>query len=105
MTELGTETARELIRALSEQQPEKVIVVGHTDARGGADYNLKLSEERAKTVAHFLAANGVTTIPVEAIGVGANEPLKILDTAGLTQDDIFALNRRVEWRRSMEPLP
>jgi outer membrane protein OmpA-like peptidoglycan-associated protein len=66
--------------------------------RGGAEYNLKLSEERAQTVAAFLRLNGIN-IPIEASGVGANEALKVDDSAGLTQDDIYALNRRVEWRR------
>ena len=32
-------------------------------------------------------------------GRGANEPLKLFDSSGLSQDDIYTLNRRVEWRR------
>ena len=73
-------------------------MIGHTDVRGGAEHNMKLSNERAQIVAAFLRQSGVK-IPVEAAGVGANEPLHVEDSAGLTQDDIYALNRRVEWRR------
>lgn len=98
LTPVGQDAVRELIRAVTEQQPAKITVVGHTDVRGGPEYNLKLSRDRAETVAGFMRQNGVT-VPIEVAGVGANEPLKVEDSAGLTQDDIFALNRRVEWLR------
>jgi outer membrane protein OmpA-like peptidoglycan-associated protein len=99
LTPVGEDATRDLIRAVQEQQPSKIVVVGHTDPRGGEEYNVKLSQERAASVAAFLKANGVD-IPVEASGVGASEPLKIEDSAGLTTDDIYALNRRVEWLRN-----
>jgi len=98
LTNVGEQSALELLRAIQEQQPAKVVVIGHTDVRGGAEHNLKLSNERAEAVAAFLRKSGLE-IPIEASGVGANEPLHIEDSAGLTQDDIYALNRRVEWRR------
>lgn len=98
MTDIGEEAAQELVRAVQEQQPSKIVLIGHTDVRGGPDYNQKLSEERAKSVAAFLQQHGVS-VEVDANGVGATEPLKVDNSAGLTQDDIYALNRRVEWRR------
>jgi hypothetical protein len=36
---------------------------------------------------------------IETSGVGANEPLSIPDSSGLSQEDIYALNRRVEFIR------
>ena len=98
MTDIGQEAAQELASVIQEQQPAKIILIGHTDVRGGPDHNMKLSEERAQAVATFLRSKGIIT-SVEASGVGAAEPLKVDDSAGLTQDDIYALNRRVEWRR------
>lgn len=98
LTPVGEQAARELLRAIIEQKPQKVRVVGHTDPRGGVEYNLKLSKARAESVAQFLRANGVTA-PIETEGVGSAEPMKINGSAGLSQDDINALNRRVEWRR------
>ena len=98
LTPIGEAAVRDLARAVREQQPTKVLVVGHTDVRGGADYNLKLSKDRAEAVAAFMRQNGID-VPIEAAGVGFSEPLRIEDSNGLTQDDIFALNRRVEWVR------
>ena len=98
LTPVGVQAATELLRAIREQQPEKVRVVGHTDPRGGPDFNLKLSKARADAVAAFLRDNGVT-VPIEAEGVGAAEPVTIDANVGLSPDDINALSRRVEWRR------
>jgi outer membrane protein OmpA-like peptidoglycan-associated protein len=98
-TPIGEDAARELASVLREQHPARVTLVGHTDSRGTAEYNQSLSRERAEAVARFLRDNGVSAT-IQALGKGATEPLKIEDTSGLTQDDLYALNRRVEWRRA-----
>ena len=97
-TSIGDEAARELLTAVKEQRPSKIVLVGHTDVRGTAETNMKLSRARAEAVSAFLRQHGVD-IPVETDGKGANEPMRLSDTSGLTQEDIYALNRRVEWRR------
>lgn len=98
LTPVGMLAAKDLLRAIQEQNPEKIRIVGHTDPRGGPDYNSKLSKARADAVAAFLKENGIT-IAIETEGRGADEPLKIEASAGLSADDLNALNRRVEWRR------
>jgi outer membrane protein OmpA-like peptidoglycan-associated protein len=98
LTPQGELAAGELARAIKEQRPARVTLVGHTDSRGGDDYNEKLSIARAEAVAEFLRRTQID-VPVEAEGVGASEPLHLSSTAGLTEEDIYALNRRVEWRR------
>jgi outer membrane protein OmpA-like peptidoglycan-associated protein len=97
-TRVGEEAARELIVALKEQRPARMILVGHTDARGSADFNLNLSRERATAVATFMKENGLA-ISIEATGKGSSEPMQLSEKLGLTQEEIYALNRRVEWRR------
>src|SRR5215475_4368987 len=98
LTNVGGQAARELIDVLRQQRPSRIILVGHTDVRGTAEFNMKLSRERAETVAAFVRQNGLD-IAVETIGKGASEPMRVSDTSGLTQEDIYALNRRVEWQR------
>ena len=97
-TSVGQDAARELLGALQEQKPSRILLVGHTDVRGTAEFNMKLSRDRADAVASFLKQNGLA-IPIETEGKGANEPMHLSDTSGLTEEDIYALNRRVEWRR------
>src|SRR5258708_447839 len=97
-TGIGKEAAQELLTAIKEQHPGRITLVGHTDVRGAAETNMALSNARAEAVAAFLRENGVEA-SVETVGKGANEPIKLNDTSGLTQEDMYALNRRVEWRR------
>ena len=59
---------------------------------------MKLSEDRANAVAKYLYDNGVEA-KIKTVGMGASDPMHLSDTSGLTQDDMYALNRRVEWRR------
>lgn len=66
----------------------KFAVEGHTDAKGRADYNLKLSEQRANAVSAVLASRGVAGARLVAIGKGATE----LANAA---DPLAAENRRV----------
>ena len=63
-------------------------IEGHTDARGAAAYNQRLSAARAEAVAHFLVQRGVAADRVQAVGRGSSEPAN-------PRDPIAAENRRV----------
>jgi outer membrane protein OmpA-like peptidoglycan-associated protein len=97
-TPVGKQAAEELVTALKEQRPDRIKLVGHTDVRGSVETNLKLSAARSEAVAAYLKEAGVSTT-IETSGVGSNEPLTIPDSSGLSQEDIYALNRRVEFIR------
>lgn len=100
-TKAGEQAAGELLEVLREQQPSHILLVGHTDVRGTAEFNMKLSHDRAAAVAEYLRQNGLE-IPIQTEGKGATEPMQLADTSGLTEEDIYALNRRVEWRREQD---
>jgi len=70
---------------------QKVVVEGHTDDVGSEDYNLKLSKQRARSVADYLIAKGVAPNRVEVVGYGESRP-KYPNTT----DENRAKNRRVE---------
>lgn len=69
----------------------KVQVEGYTDNVGGAEYNQKLSENRAQAVGDFLVAQGVALANVTATGFGMNDPVADNSTASGR-----AQNRRVQ---------
>jgi outer membrane protein OmpA-like peptidoglycan-associated protein len=97
-TNVGEMAARELVTAIKEQQPSRIVLVGHTDVRGSEQVNMKLSQDRAEAVADLLRQNGIDA-KVQTIGKGSAEPMHLTETSGLSQEDIYSLNRRVEWRR------
>src|ERR1035437_5018639 len=57
----------------AELMDSRFAVEGHTDAKGGAAYNLKLSEQRANAVRDFLRVRGVDEDRLFASGKGASE--------------------------------
>jgi outer membrane protein OmpA-like peptidoglycan-associated protein len=76
---------------LNEYKSTLVTIAGYTDSTGSADYNQKLSEKRATTVALYLHSRAVTQERLAAIGHGENKPVASNDTA-----EGRAKNRRVE---------
>ena len=70
----------------------KVIIQGHTDSMGTAQYNTVLSENRARAVASYLVQKGINPDYVTFIGYGASKPV-----AGNSTPDGRQLNRRVEF--------
>jgi outer membrane protein OmpA-like peptidoglycan-associated protein len=99
MTPLGEQAAKEFLQALRQQNPPQLTLIGHTDERGAADYNMRLSEQRVRAIADYLKQNGITA-KVITIAKGKSEPLQLSDVPDLSQEDIWALNRRVVWRRN-----
>ena len=58
------------------KSPEiKVEISGHTDNKGSADYNQKLSERRAQSVVKYLIDHGITKERLKAVGYGEESPI------------------------------
>ena len=81
-----------LQQALQSQSLLHVEVDGHTDSRGSAAYNLRLSQMRANAVKNYLASKGVDATRLSAQGFGGARPVASNDTV-----DGRAQNRRVEF--------
>ncbi|WP_392566027.1 porin OmpA [Utexia brackfieldae] len=90
-----------LLKALVKINPTDgaIVVIGHTDPIGSANYNLKLSQERAQAVVDYLVAKGVPANVITARGVGKSEPLtgdKCNNLRGAELRACYAPDRRVE---------
>lgn len=77
-----------------QQHPEveKLSIEGHTDDRGNAENNRKLSLARAEAVKNHLVSRGVEASRLEAKGLGSDRPI-----AANTSPKGRATNRRVEF--------
>jgi outer membrane protein OmpA-like peptidoglycan-associated protein len=84
--------------------PTIVVEIGvHTDFRGNAESNLKLSERRAMSVKSVLEHQfNIPAERLEIAGYGESDPLiiekEILETPEEQREDLHAINRRVEIR-------
>jgi outer membrane protein OmpA-like peptidoglycan-associated protein len=82
----------QVIAANLRRNPDSIIrVVGHTDSTGSLDYNMRLSERRADSVAAELIQNGVPGQRIITQGMGPQQPVASNATAAGR-----AQNRRVE---------
>ncbi|MBE7641268.1 OmpA family protein [Salegentibacter sp. BLCTC] len=87
-----SEEALQSIADIMNEYPNTIFhIEGHTDSTGNADYNEKLSRERAASVEAWLEENGVESSRLTSEGYGESRPIATNSTAAGRQD-----NRRVE---------
>jgi hypothetical protein len=65
----------DFVAYLKKNPKIKIELGGHTDSSGNKDENLKLSNDRAKTVYDYLIANGVITNRLSYKGFGSTQPI------------------------------
>lgn len=87
----GRQALRQIATVLRQYPDISVLVEGHTDTDGGADYNWKLSTDRALAVSKDLIADGVNPASVTAAGRAFYDPIVPNTTA-----QNKAMNRRTE---------
>ena len=75
---------------LNEYKNTSIDVLGHTDSVGADDYNQRLSEHRARSVAEYLSSQGVLAARLLISGRGKTQPIASNDTP-----EGRAQNRRV----------
>jgi len=73
----------------------RIEIQGHTDNKGSAAYNLKLSDRRAASVRKYLVSHGVLSNRLVSRGYGLTRPIVPNDT-----EQNRALNRRVQFIRT-----
>ncbi len=93
LTPASTATLDRAVAALKKRPDIRVEVAAHTDSRGSAAYNLKLSERRAKSVMEYLISHGVDASRLTSRGYGESQPV-----ASNATPEGRAMNRRVELR-------
>ena len=78
-------------RRLNAVKTRKVLIEGHTDERGGREYNLALGQKRAEAVQKSLTLLGVSADQIESVSFGKERPA----VQGSTEE-AWAQNRRAE---------
>ena len=78
-------------RRLRADAKLRVALEGHTDDRGGSEYNLGLGQKRADAVRKALSLAGVADSQMEAVSFGKEKPAVPGNTEAAMQE-----NRRVE---------
>ena len=78
-------------KALAVDKKKHLMIEGHTDERGGSEYNLALGQKRAEAVAKSLSLLGAGQAQVEAVSYGKERP-----AVHGNDEAAWAKNRRAE---------
>jgi peptidoglycan-associated lipoprotein len=78
-------------RFLQANGNRNIVIEGHTDERGGREYNLALGQRRSEAVRRALGLLGVPDSRIEAVSFGEEKPV----TQG-SDETAFSQNRRAE---------
>lgn len=87
-----------LLKILTDNPKMKIELRSHTDSRSSAEYNLKLSDQRAKSAAAYLYSKGIAKDRIAAKGYGETILInKCADGAPCTEAE-HQVNRRTEFK-------
>ena len=78
-------------RFLAADKARRIAIEGHTDERGGREYNLALGQKRSEAVRRALALLGVAESQIEAVSLGEEKPAQTGSS-----EEAFSRNRRAE---------
>lgn len=92
LLEESFEQLDELVDLMNNYPSMEIEIHGHTDSRGGTDYNQNLSENRTKSVYEYLVEQGIDASRMNYIGYGEAKPI-----ADNKYSEGRQLNRRVEF--------
>ena len=81
-----------LVTVFNQYPDTDIVIYGYTDSSGPADFNLKLSEQRAASVKSYLTGKGIKSSRFTVQGMGIADPIASNETA-----DGKSKNRRVEF--------
>lgn len=92
----GREELEKLSEVLKDNKSYIVEVHAHTDGKGSAEYNLKLSERRMNAVINYLQYKGIPGFQIESYYHGEAQPLARNEASGGDSPMGRKLNRRVD---------
>jgi outer membrane protein OmpA-like peptidoglycan-associated protein len=95
ITTQATLVLDKLVYIMSQNPELSIFVKSHTDMRGKEDYNMNLSNRRAKSTVDYIVSKGVNPERISGKGFGESEP-KVNCSENCTEED-HLLNRRSEF--------
>ena len=95
ITSQGANELDKLVKVMKDYPNMVIFVKSHTDSKGSAAYNLKLSEQRAQATVQYLISKNIDSGRISGKGFGSSEQ-KINCGANCTEEE-HAQNRRSEF--------
>jgi outer membrane protein OmpA-like peptidoglycan-associated protein len=91
----GAQELDKLVKVLNENPSMEILVKSHTDTKGSAAYNQKLSQQRAQSTVEYVISKGISKSRISGKGYGESEPK--VNCGENCNDNQNAENRRSEF--------
>lgn len=98
ITPQAKEILDKIILVLNANKQLSIEVGAHTDNKGSEAANLKLSEQRAKTVQDYIILSGIDAKRIISKGYGESKPLNNCSDTHPCNEEEYAQNRRIEFK-------
>lgn len=95
ITREGAFELDKLVQAMNKYPQMEIMVKAHTDNRGSDQYNMNLSDRRAKSTVQYILSKGVAKARISGKGYGESEPK--VDCKENCSEEQHAQNRRSEF--------
>jgi outer membrane protein OmpA-like peptidoglycan-associated protein/tetratricopeptide (TPR) repeat protein len=95
ITQDGAFELDKLVQVLRNNNKLVILAKSHTDNRGSDQYNMDLSDRRAKSTVQYILSKGIPSVQISGKGFGETEP-KVACGENCTEEE-HALNRRSEF--------
>lgn len=92
------QTLDKVVLAMTANKRVEIELSAHSDSKGPDAYNLKLSEERAKSAKDYIISKGIDPLRIVARGFGETKLLNNCGNNIKCSDDEHAVNRRLEFK-------
>jgi len=94
ITPEGAAELDKLVQVMKAKPNMVIMAKAHTDNRGSAEYNLALSDRRAKAMAQYVISKGIDSARLSGQGYGESQPKVKCETC---TEEQHAQNRRIEF--------
>ncbi|GGG39277.1 OmpA family protein [Bizionia arctica] len=95
ITEQGAFELDKLVAIMNKYPNMVILAESHTDSRGPASYNEKLSDRRAKSTVQYVISKGIEANRISGIGKGESDPK--IDCGNKCTEEEYQTNRRSEF--------
>lgn len=95
VTKAGAFELDKLVEAMKANPAMQIMVKAHTDNRGSDQYNMNLSNRRAKATVQYVISKGIAKTRISGEGYGESQPK--VDCKGNCSEEQHAQNRRSEF--------
>jgi outer membrane protein OmpA-like peptidoglycan-associated protein len=97
LSAIGRAELDTLVNFLKENKNVTVEVSSHTDCRGRAEYNMKLSEQRSTSCVNYLVSKGINRKKLEIKNYGETKLLNQCSDGVECSEELHQINRRTEF--------